>query len=146
MKEPFLLLKVPLKHFSIQKDHLNYPSRRGEKLLRQGLSQIGHLDGSFSGSSKGVLNPGPRYIGRAQSWRVLTMHLGWWSESGAAVQAALGIWFIHACCDISDRMNEIRRGLVWSLVWYGTFNGARCTQVRLLNQALGRKENCPWRT
>ena len=31
-------------------------------------------------------------------------------ESGA-VAAAAGIWFIHACCDIPDRMNEIRRGL-----------------------------------
>ena len=53
-----LLLKVPLKCFSIQKDRLDYPSRRGEKLFRQGLSQIGHLDGSFSGLSKRVLNPG----------------------------------------------------------------------------------------
>ena len=59
MKEPFLLLKVHLKRFSIQKDRLDYPSRRGEKLFRQGLSQIGHLDGSFSGSSKRPLNPGP---------------------------------------------------------------------------------------
>ena len=61
MKEPFLLVKVPLKCFSIQKDHSDYPSRRGERLFRQGLSQIRHLDGSFSGSSKLVLNPGPRW-------------------------------------------------------------------------------------
>ena len=59
MKEPFLLLNVHLKRFSIQKDRLDYPSRRGEKLFRQGLSQIGHLDGLFSGSSKCLLNPGP---------------------------------------------------------------------------------------
>ena len=38
---------------------MDYPSRRGEKLFRQGLSQIGHFDGLFSGSSKRILNPGP---------------------------------------------------------------------------------------
>ena len=65
MKEPFLLLKVPLKQFAIQKDRLNYPSRRGEKLFRQGLSQIGHLDGLFSGSSKHLLNSGPGYMDQA---------------------------------------------------------------------------------
>ena len=63
-------------------------------------------------------------------------------ESGAAVAAAAGIWFIHACCDIPDRMNEIRRGLG---ARYGTSNGGpdACTQVRLMNQALlVEKKSC----
>ena len=67
MKDPFLLLKVPLKRFSIQKDRLDFPSRGKGKKLLQGLSLEGHLDGCFSGSSKRVLNLGPDRVPRGEA-------------------------------------------------------------------------------
>ena len=65
MKEPFLLLKVPLKWFPIQKDHLDFPSSVKGKKLVQGLSLDGHFDGLFSGSSKRLLNSTPAICARA---------------------------------------------------------------------------------
>ena len=68
MKEPSLLLKVPLKWFPIQKDRLDFPSRVKRKKLVQGLSLDGHFDGLFSGSSKRLLNSTPASPGSRKNF------------------------------------------------------------------------------